>query len=295
MNQSRIARSLNILQGIARVAGISSEGAEPIRLAENDLWRLPGGVVVRIGRPGQGAAAAREVAVARWLAKEGMAAVRPLPIDQPIQVGEHAATLWDELPLHRAGNEADLAPLLQQLHNLPQPHLDLGELDPFVRIADRVCSARWVGEQNQTWLLQHLDALRNSWAALPDGLPLCVIHGDAWPGNTAILANGTAVLLDFERTSIGLPEWDLTSTAVAADTFGSVTAAEYRQFCVAYGHDVMDWGGYPTLRATRELRLVTFALQVATEDPSARPQAFHRVACVRGQRGPRPWGWTAVG
>ncbi|MFD5663229.1 hypothetical protein ACFWHX_39515, partial [Streptomyces hirsutus] len=50
---------------------------------------------------------------------------------------------------------------------------------------------------------------------------------------------------------------------------------------------VTTWAGYPTLRAARELRLVTFALQTASHGPGAAGQARYRLDCVRGRRGPR--------
>jgi hypothetical protein len=95
MTALRTQRSFTHLVAAAKAAGLSSVGAEAIRLAENDLWRLPGGVVVRIARPGQAAAAAREVAVARWLAVHDFPAVRPLPTPQPVHTGDRVATFWE--------------------------------------------------------------------------------------------------------------------------------------------------------------------------------------------------------
>lgn len=294
MTTTRTEESFAVLREVVAAAGLSVEGAQPIRLAENDLWRLPANIVVRIARPGQEAAAAREVAVTRWLAEHDVPAVRPLPMEQPVQACGRAATFWEELPPHRHGTEVDLAPLLRRLHDLPKPSFPIGRLDPFVRITDRLAAARSVSDDDQEWLLHRLDALRQEWNHLPAGQPECVIHGDAWGGNCAVTADG-AVLMDFERTSEGPPEWDLLSTAIEHDTFGTLPEDGYRRYCEAYGYDVMTWGGYPILRGIRELRLVSFALQIADQDPGALGQAQYRISCVRGRRGPRPWGWTAVG
>lgn len=294
MTTTRTEESFAVLREVVAAAGLSVEGAQPIRLAENDLWRLPANIVVRIARPGQEAAAAREVAVTRWLAEHDVPAVRPLPMEQPVQACGRAATFWEELPPHRHGTEVDLAPLLRRLHDLPKPSFPIGRLDPFVRITDRLAAARSVSDDDQEWLLHRLDALRQEWNHLPAGQPECVIHGDAWGGNCAVTADG-AVLMDFERTSVGPPEWDLLSTAIEHDTFGTLPEDRYRKYCEAYGYDVMTWGGYPILRGIRELRLVSFALQIADQDQGAQGQAQYRIACVRGRRGPRPWGWTAVG
>lgn len=284
-----------LLQAAAEAAGLSAAGAEAIRLAENDLWRLPGGVVVRISRPGQFRAAAREVTVTRWLASGDFPAVRPLPLPQPLPVGDRAATFWAEIPPHRHGSATDLAPLLRRLHDLPVPDdLELGTMDPFVRLAERLTAARTLPAADRAFLLDRLDTLRTKWARLPQGRPDCVVHGDAWGGNCAITHDGQRLLLDFERTSRGHPEWDLVSTAVAMDTAGTLSEAAYTEFCTAYGYDVRDWDGYPTLRAIRELRMTTFAVQAADQNPDAQPEARYRIACLRGDRGPRPWGWTAV-
>ncbi|MGQ4436996.1 MULTISPECIES: phosphotransferase family protein [unclassified Streptomyces] len=294
MTTTRTEKSFTVLKEVVAAAGLSAEGAQPIRLAENDLWRLPANIVVRIARPGQEAAAAREVAVARWLAEHDVPAVRPLPMEQPVQARGRAATFWEELPPHRHGTEIDLAPLLRRLHGLPKPSFHIGRLDPFVRVSDRLAAARSVSDGDREWLLRRLDTLRQEWDHLPVGQPECVIHGDAWGGNCAVTADG-AVLMDFERTSEGPPEWDLLSTAIEHDTFGNLPEDRYRRYCEAYGHDVMAWDGYPVLRGIRELRLVSFALQIADQDPGTLNQAQYRIACLRGQHGPRPWGWRAVG
>ncbi|TDC25404.1 aminoglycoside phosphotransferase family protein [Streptomyces sp. 8K308] len=293
MTDSRQAASLAVLREITAAVGLSAAGAEPIRLAENDLWRLPGNIVVRISRGGQEAAAAREVAVTRWLADHDVPAVRPLPMDQPIVAGGRPATFWEELPPHRPGTAVDLAPLLRRLHDLPPPDFPLGTWDPFVRLDTRIAAARSISDDDRGWLLRRLETLRREWLNLPPGQPECVIHGDAWGGNCALTADGP-VLLDFERTSLGRPEWDLTAVAVEHDTLAELSEAEYRRFCDAYGTDVMTWPGYPTLRGIRELRKVTFAFQIADQDPNAMPLAHYRIACLQGHHGPRPWTWTAV-
>ncbi|MGW6605413.1 phosphotransferase [Streptomyces sp. NPDC055036] len=251
--------------------------------------------MVRISGAGQDTAAAREVAIARWLASHRVSAVRPLPVEQPVRAGGRPATFWEELPPHRPGTETDLAPLLRQLHELPVPKdLDLGQTDPFVRIPERLTSARSLNDDDKDFLFTRLERLRDQWRRLPGGHRLCVTHGDAWVGNCIVTANGTRYLMDFERTALGRREWDLTSTATALDTFGSLSEHQYDQYCEAYGYDVRKWAGYPVMRAVRELRLVTFALQIADQDPGAIEQAHQRLACIRGFRGPRPWHWIPV-
>ncbi|WP_231680080.1 phosphotransferase family protein, partial [Streptomyces clavuligerus] len=254
----------------------------------------PQGVVARITRPGQHQAATREITLTRWLASLGFPAVRPLPIDQPVHAAGRAATFWEELPPHRPGTTGDLAHLLRRLHDLPvPPHIagQLGRLDPFVRLTDRIDTAAHLTPDDRRLLLDRTTALRAQWAALDRPADLSLVHGDAWPGNTASFPDGSVVLLDFERTALGPPQWDLTSTAVSADTLGTLTPDAYHRFATAYGTDVRTWDHYPLLRAIRELRLVTFAFQTTGQDPDALREAHHRLACLRGERGPRPWGW----
>ena len=77
-----------------------------------------------------------------------------------------------------------------------------------------------------------------------------------------------------ERFAFGPPEWDLTSIAVDYTTFGELTIEEWQGFCNRYGYDVTAWSGFEVLRDARELRKVTFALQLANERPELAEQAF---------------------
>ncbi|WP_405360348.1 aminoglycoside phosphotransferase family protein [Kitasatospora sp. NBC_00085] len=293
---SRTEESHVLLLKACADAGLSATGAEPIRIGENALWRLPSRIVARIARPGQAAAATRELAVARWLHECEVPAVQPLDhLPEPVDVDGHPVTFWHELPPHRPGTAADIAPLLRRLHELPVPAIPLGSLDPFVRLSARIDGAATLHDEQRQWLRDHLAELEAAWSSLPAGMPPSVIHGDAWRGNVAVTPT-TAYLLDFERTSLGPPEWDLTATAVGYGTFGTVSNSEYAAFCEAYGTDVRAWAGYPVLRDIRELRVTGFALQHAAADPARhRAEAHYRLACLRGRNGPRPWGWTAVG
>ncbi|MFJ9697177.1 phosphotransferase family protein [Kitasatospora sp. NPDC101183] len=283
------------LRAACALAGLPSEGATLIREGENALWRLPGGVVARIGRTGQAAAAARELAVARWLFENRFPAVRPLEsVPQPLDVDGRPVTFWHQLPPHAHGTAVDLAPLLRRLHRLPVPALELGRLDPFVRLGLRIDGASTLDPPERAWLRERLAVLRGAWSGLPPGMPLGVVHGDAWGGNVAVTAS-TTYLLDFERTSLGPPEWDLAAVAVEQGVFDTTGPEEYAAFCEAYGTDVTAWAGYPVLRDLRELRLTCYALQLAAADPDRhRAEAHHRLACLRGEKGPRPWHWTAV-
>lgn len=190
-----------VLEEACLSVGLDTTNAQPIRIAENAVWRLPG-VVVRVARPGQSAAAAREVQVARWLTAEGVPAVRALDLPQPVAASGHPVTFWQELPPHEIGTVTDVVVLLKQLHALPKPDLPLGELDPFVRLVERIDAAITISDDDQLWLKHRLEDLKQQWASRPKGLPECVVHGDAWVGNVARTEAGP-MLLDFERASFG--------------------------------------------------------------------------------------------
>ncbi|MFE3519129.1 aminoglycoside phosphotransferase family protein [Streptomyces sp. NPDC059166] len=294
MSSSAAAPAHHVLKQACSAVGLNADGAEPLRLAENQIWRLPGRrVIVRISRAGQSDAAAREVRVAHWLAQENFAAVRLVDVEQPVEIDGRPVTFWVELPPQQHGSVEDVAQLLSQLHSLPAPTIDLGYVDPFVRVDERLHAATTIPDDDKQWLHALHRDLMAAWADLPAGLPVRAVHGDAWPGNIVRTADGV-LMMDLERFSVGPPEWDLVSTAVRAKTTGAITIREYDRFCAAYGHDVTAWEGYPVLARARELRMVTYAAQHAATHTEWKSQAQHRIDCLRGRSGPRPWSWTGI-
>jgi aminoglycoside phosphotransferase len=278
-------------------AGADSAGATVVRLGENAIFRLQAGVIVRVARPGQLTAARREVAVARWMEQAGIPAVEITePDDQPIDVDGRAVTFWRELPPHEHGTPVQVAWALRRLHEArPPADLNLGTIDPFVRLVARIDRATTIAESDRLWLRDRLAELGQRWAERPAGLPECVVHGDAWVGNVVSTRDGEVVFLDLERTSIGPPEWDLVHTAIKRSSFGWIGDDEYHAFSEEYGHDVTQWAGFELFRDIREFRMTCMAVQAAAENPDAEEQATLRVECLRHKHGPRPWpGWTAL-
>jgi aminoglycoside phosphotransferase (APT) family kinase protein len=289
---SAASTPLDVLAAACVQVGVDADGAEVVRLGENAIFRLPGRIVVRIARPGQLAAAEKELRVARWFADQGVPAVRALDgFGQPIEVDRRPVTFWEELPPHRHGTLTEVADALRLLHGLPVPADLLGVLDPFVRLAERIDSGVTLTPDDRTWLHGHLEVLRERYHALPAGMPHRVVHGDAWAGNIVAAEDGRTFLLDLERCSIGPPEWDLVSTGLRRGSFGWLSDDEYQSFADRYGYDVTTWAGYELLRDIRELRMALYRVQRAGEHPEERQEAGRRVASVRGQLGPRPWPW----
>jgi hypothetical protein len=273
--------------------GLDAQDAQPLRIAENQTWRIAG-VIVRIAPSDRLATAAREVRVARWLAERGVAVVRPLSVEQPKELAGRVVTFWEEAPTHTHGDISDVAFALKKLHSLPLPEFDIGVLDPLVRIPERLSGDLPLSAADHRWLLDLHRDLTERWAeGLPQGLPHRGIHGDAWPGNI-VRTDAGWLLMDLERFSVGPPEWDLASTAVRARTTGAVAEHDYRTFCAIYGHDVTEWSGYDLLARTRELRMATYSAQHAVDHPEWRATAQYRVECLRGRHGPRPWDWQGI-
>jgi Ser/Thr protein kinase RdoA (MazF antagonist) len=178
---------------------------------------------------------------------------------------------------------------------LPVPtDVPLDPLRPFVRLRERIAGAVTITADDRAWLSARLADLEEQWAAIAPGLPTCVIHGDAWSGNVVSTTDNRVVLLDLERCSIGPPQWDLVSTATKYVTSGVIDAAQYTQFCEAYGFDVTTWDGFNVLRDIRELRVTCYVAQLAAEHERYAPEARLRVDCLRGRSGPRPWPWTVA-
>ncbi|RLK58536.1 phosphotransferase family protein [Actinokineospora cianjurensis] len=275
---------------------LDAVGATLVHSGENTIFALPSRVIARVSRPGQVAAARREVAVAQWMLEAAIPAVRPLEdLDHPVVVGDRAVTFWHELPPHRHGQPAEIAQALQRLHNAKPPEEPrLGEIDPFVRLPERIQAAITLTPDDRAWLDTRLDELTRRWAKRPAGDPLCVVHGDAWSGNV-VATDSHVLFLDLERTALGPPEWDLVHTALQRHSLGKIPASDYTTFCETYGRDVTEWAGYPLLRDIRELRMTTMAAQVAANHPDIEQQANHRIECLQGKHGPRPWsGWSPV-
>lgn len=273
--------------------GLDPRTARPVRLGENAIYRVAGGVVIRIARPGQLSAAGKEVRVARWLAEQGVPAVRVLDdIEQPIELDGRAVTFWEELPPHRPGTPVEIAAALRRLHDLPVPSDLLQPLDPFVRLDERIDAGTTLCPDDREWLRNRLVALRaDYYRALPARLSARVVHGDAYGGNIVTTETGETVLLDLERCSIGPPEWDLVSIAIRHTSLRWLSAVEYAAFCRRYGRDVTTWPGFDLIRDIRELRMTLYRVQRAAENATDHREAELRISCLRGRRGPRPWDW----
>lgn len=273
--------------------GLDCGSMEPIRIAENSVWRLPNAIVARMTSPKE--SVSREIRVARWLREQGVSAVRPEDrvSEQPVLKSGRAISFWEELPPHQHGTCFDMALLLKQLHRLKPPDF-LGKIQPFGRTEERIDKAVTLSEDDRRWLREYYVELKRAWGSMPESSSEVVVHGDAWSGNCVVAEDGTAYLLDFDSVAVGLPEWDLTSISMALTLTGALSAEDYAKFCKIYGTDVTEWKGYETLRSIRELRMALWSASVAVVRPEWCAEVQHRIDCLRGKKGPRPWKWTAI-
>lgn len=291
MNQT----SYDVLRAAAQAAELDASGAELIRDGSNVMYRLPSGVVARIGRPGSQHTAEREIQAATWLADAEIPAVEAMAgVSQAIVVDNRPVTWWKDLPEHRAATPAELGAVLSALHALPIPaELHLPEFDPFAGLEQRINEAAGFAD-DRTWLREHLDQLRVQYQQqFSTDRTRRVIHGDAWQGNVATPESGPPVVLDLEHMSVGHVEWDLAQIAVDYTDFARIGIEEYQEFVAAYGgYDVTTARDYRTVANIQELRWVCFVLSKSQASEDATAEACHRIACLKSEV-PRPWTWTA--
>ncbi|TDW18908.1 aminoglycoside phosphotransferase family protein [Kribbella kalugense] len=281
-----------VVRAVAARLGLDDTGIELLGpIADNAVFRLPGRTVARIATSAAGDRALREVRTGRWLATQGLPAVEPLDsIQQPFGVDGHVVTLWHEIPEASMASTAELAALLRQLHSLPVPtNFDIPALDPFVRLDEHLAAAEpELNASDRGFLTERLEELKAGFTRVTEGLPVCVIHGDANRKNAVRGRGGRAVLLDLERFSLGPREWDLVVPAVY-QRLGWYSDSEYNAFVEAYGWDIRTWPGFTTYAALREFRMTAWLLSRLTREPRLRTEATTRIASLRTPDAPRSW------
>jgi len=267
------------LVGVCATAGLDPIGAELLRLTNNAVYRLvTRPVVVRIvASRGLRHRVEKVVRVARWFAEHDVPAVRLLPgIAQPVRVGDHLATLWEEVPDGGAKPRGrDLGRLLRRIHALPAPDFPLPAWHPLDDVRRRVDEAGALDDADRKYLLHRCEEVHARIHELEFALPRSLVHGDAHLGNLIPSPTGP-VLCDFDSSCMGPPEWDLTPLAVGVVRFGE-PAGRYRELARTYGLDVTRWAGFPVLREVRELKLITSVLPIMTSNPGVRPELLRRL------------------
>lgn len=263
-----------------------------LRHGENAIYRLiQHPVVARIARHAE--ASGTEAAVAAWLARSSLPAVRLCEgPDQLLVIDGRVITWWDlivESP--EKPTFEDLASVLRRLHHLPPPTTtSLPAFDPMPRVLGRLATAGSnVAESDHEFLASRHAELRAAYESLSFELEEGPIHGDAHLGNLMRREDGTVVLIDLEAFAWGPREWDASVFAAAYAVFGWMSADEYRQCVDRYGWDPLTWSGFPTLRAIRELNMTTWLMQRAGESDVVDDEIARRLTDLRNDELPRRW------
>lgn len=253
--------------------------------ASRAVLRIPGSAVARARVPAV-------LAAATWFADHDLPTVRLWPnLPQPVHVGPDPVTVWRQVtPGGPDPTPGDLATVLRGIHALDHPPHDLPVWGVTDGIRRRLATATGLDPDTHAYLTGELADVEDQVKALADLPPLIppgVVHGDAHVGNLIASPTGP-VLCDFDSTSVGPREWDLTPAAVGALRF-SYRPDVHRGLADAYGADVTTWPGFPTLRRLRELQLVTSVLPVLDANPALRPQWQHRLNTFRNNDYHTPW------
>ncbi|PRY45931.1 phosphotransferase family protein [Umezawaea tangerina] len=274
------------LRRLCAELGLDHRGARLVKFTSNAVFELPAErLVVRIvGSMGLRHRAAKVVRVATWLAEHDVPAVRLVTgIPQPIAVGEHLATLWHVVPEHpkpaRGLDGRDLASVLRRWHALPAPTFELPGWAPLDDVRRRLADAEELSDQDRAFLEERCTALDERLADLRPVLPRGVLHGDAHLGNLIASPTGP-VICDFDSTSVGPREWDLSSLPVGVARFGHSPRWQ-RQLVRGYRFDVTRWDGFAVLRDVRELKLTTSALPILRSHPGVRAELRKRLDSLR--------------
>jgi aminoglycoside phosphotransferase (APT) family kinase protein len=287
------ARAHVLLERACGIAGLNADDARVMRIGSNAVYHLTAPVVVRISRDTAGLGQARRtVAVARWLESVSYPAVRALDVGQPVEIDGHAATFWRSVSEdgQQYANIGEVAEVLAELHRLDAPReLHLPELAPFENAERRIAANNWLSPGDRVFLTGQLAAMQERYADLKFALRHGVIHGDANVGNVLHDSNGNPVVIDLDGFAVGPREWDLALTAIYYDSFGWHTRDEYETFVRVYGFDIMQWPGYPAMRAVREFLMITWVIQGAGESQRVAAEASKRIAAFRTGASRKDW------
>ncbi|MEV7380462.1 aminoglycoside phosphotransferase family protein [Streptomyces lydicus] len=274
------ARARDVLAAAGRPDAAAD--ARLLSLGENAVFALgDDGSVVRVGRSAELLERAeRELRVARWLAAEGVPAVRAAEPAATLVDG-HPVTYWERLPeAVRPAGPHDLAALLKLVHALPEPPFALprrellGGVERWLRLAGDA-----VPSSDAEYLRGRRDAFTAAATALEPYLPRGPIHGDALTRNVHVGPDGP-VLVDLETFSSDLREHDLVVMALSRDRYGLAPDA-YDAFVSVYGWDVRDWEGCAVLRGSRETASCAWVSQHAPGNPAALKEFRRRIASLR--------------
>jgi Phosphotransferase enzyme family len=289
----RTAADEAVAEACAKV-GLDGGGAQVIYARANIVYRLAAlPVVARLryapDSPEWMARLTASVQVTTWLSSIGFPTVRPVDVRQPVASCGYLVTFWDYVPDAMGPQQTDiatLARLLRQLHQQQQPPaVDLPVTNPLGSLRDDLRRCAWLTGSRRDWLVSECDELGGRYAKTSWTLGCGLLHGDAYTDNLINSSGGGAVLADWDSVSHGPREQDLVPTRMRY-RFGR-PAAEWDQFCAAYGIDPDEMQGLPLLQRMRELRAL--AAYIRSGAPAAQAEVRRRIDDLMSGKQDRPW------
>jgi aminoglycoside phosphotransferase (APT) family kinase protein len=196
-------------------------------------------------------------------------------------------TLWQKVN-GRPGNDHDDLPILgrmlAELHKKEPPSW-LRQWEPLRKVPKRLDEIDRQGmlpEQDRAFLRTVLRELSEEVAvfAPSPAASRSMCHGDAHTGNMILLPGGGGVLVDWEDSSIGPPEWDLGETTMSWRRFGLSTGL-YHSFARAYGREFLESDAIDLMERVRELTATSWLLQNGGSSPEVLQEGKMRIRTMR--------------
>lgn len=283
---------------MCEVAGLDDRDAVLLHALSNAVYHLPReNLVLRLATatPSQVHRAHKVVQVCHWLAERHGPALAPTDLPQPVFGATTVATVWPYLPPRHPAHPAALGAAVRELHTVTGPPPPVPTYQPLARLhealdLDATRTAPALTAEQHSWLTAHAQRLHAGYSRLTSELGHGLIHGDAHPDN--LLHNAATsrwVLIDFDHAAYGPRELDL---LYAAPDHFHTPATDRDTFTHAYGHNLLTWPDWHTLRDISEAHSLAAYIRRAPTTPIAATELTHRLHSLR--TGDRTIVWTSI-
>lgn len=263
-----VARAAASRLGCARPVSLLTEGLV------NVVARLEDGNVLRV--------AASRVTDAEWCAgmvvADALVSLPGAPVRTPAPLTplplarSERACVWEGFvpvrPADPAPSWSDLGRQLRTLHDAGPRLAALPGLAGRLRrrdLADDV-PARLDAVLATNQLTPSRAAVLRAWLGAcvpPADLRVTLVHGDVWPKNVLLLADGRGALLDWDEVGLAPIGWDL-ATVVASHARNLLSDADLAAFASGYGAPVVEGPEVRRMLLVLELRAALAALSMTS-------------------------------
>lgn len=264
------------LNAICDLAGLDHRDAVLLHALSNAVYYLPHEeLVLRLAAdtPPQVERARKVIMVSRWVTQHDGPALPPADFSQPVLAPGVVATIWPYLPASTPADPAALGAAVRDLHAITAPPPPVPVYRPLTRLLealdlDAIRDTPALNAEERAWLTDHANRLRAAYSSLNSTLGAGLIHGDAHTSNVLRdPSTGQSLLIDFDQTSYGPRELDL--LFAVPDHFHE-PAADRNAFSRGYGHDLLHWPGWISLRDISEAHsLASYIRRAPTTPPAA--------------------------